>query len=85
MEAKHDLDPSLKFEIFTKVPRWFFDQSLTGAFEYHSFLKEGDFRNGRWLSFLRKLLAFPRINRQGPRGAEQVALFVLDLLDSSLP
>jgi len=40
MEAMHDLDPSLKFEIFTKVPRWFFNQSLTGAFEYHSFLTD---------------------------------------------
>ncbi len=47
-------------------------------------IKEGDFRDGRWLSYLHKLLAFPRINRHGPRGAEQVARFVLDLLDSNL-
>lgn len=27
--------PRTRFKIFTTVPQWFFDQSLTGPFEYH--------------------------------------------------
>ena len=36
MEAATTLDPSLRFEIFTSVPRWFFQQSLTKTFGYHA-------------------------------------------------
>ena len=43
-------------------------------------IEEGVFYDGRWLSCLHELLALPRINRQAPRGSEQVARFVLDLL-----
>ena len=38
MDAIHDISPSLRFEIFTTVPQWFFEQSLTGPFAYHSFI-----------------------------------------------
>jgi hypothetical protein len=40
MEAVYELDSTLRFEIFTKVPKWFFDHSLSGAFEYHSLLTD---------------------------------------------
>lgn len=36
MEALHEINPSIQFEIFTKVPQWFFKQSLSGPFTYHS-------------------------------------------------
>jgi hypothetical protein len=36
-----------------------------------------------WLSSLPDLLALPRINREDPRGAEQVARFVYDLISST--
>jgi UDP:flavonoid glycosyltransferase YjiC (YdhE family) len=35
MEAIKELDPAIGFEIFTKVPRWFFEQSLSNDFGYH--------------------------------------------------
>ena len=35
MAALQDLDPEIHFEIFTGVPRWFFAESLTGAFAHH--------------------------------------------------
>jgi hypothetical protein len=40
------------------------------------------FYSGRWLSSLPDLLALPRIQRTDPRGAEQVARFVYDLISS---
>ena len=40
MEALHKIDPSFHFELFTKVPRWFFRQSLTGPFTYHALLTD---------------------------------------------
>lgn len=40
MEAMHDLDSTLRFEIFTQVPRWFFEDSFSGAFGYHSLLTD---------------------------------------------
>ena len=40
MEALHEVHPGLHFEIFTKVPRWFFRQSLTGNFTYHALLTD---------------------------------------------
>jgi hypothetical protein len=32
--------PSVHFEVYTKVPRWFFEQSLTSYFDYHSLLTD---------------------------------------------
>ena len=32
--------PYVHFEIYTKVPRWFFEQSLTSYFNYHSLLTD---------------------------------------------
>lgn len=40
MEAVYELDPSIRFEIFTGVPRWFFDDSFSGSFGYHSLLTD---------------------------------------------
>ena len=40
MEAVHELNPSIRFEIFTKVPSWFFDDSSSGNFGYHSLLTD---------------------------------------------
>lgn len=36
MAAIHARRPTWRFEIFTEVPRWVFEDSLTGAFDYHS-------------------------------------------------
>lgn len=35
MEALFDLQPDICFEIFTQVPSWFFQASLTAPFTYH--------------------------------------------------
>jgi hypothetical protein len=40
MAALHELDPSSRFEIFTQVPRWFFEQSLAEDFGYHPLLTD---------------------------------------------
>ena len=40
MEAMYEVDPAVRFEIFTQVPRWFFDHSLSGNFGYHSLLTD---------------------------------------------
>ncbi|MFH1488039.1 MAG: hypothetical protein ABII06_03975, partial [Pseudomonadota bacterium] len=40
MEALHGADPSLNFEIFTKVPGWFFEKSLSGNFRIHDLLTD---------------------------------------------
>ncbi|MDR4498237.1 MAG: hypothetical protein MRK02_10005 [Candidatus Scalindua sp.] len=40
MEAVHEIMPSIQFEIFTKVPEWFFEQSLTGLFTCHDVLTD---------------------------------------------
>lgn len=40
MEALHALDPNIGFEIFTQVPRWFFEDSLRRPFGYHSLLTD---------------------------------------------
>lgn len=40
MEALHKLEPTVRFEVFTQVPRWFFDDSLSGPFRYHSVLTD---------------------------------------------
>jgi hypothetical protein len=35
MEALHGMDGTVEFEIFTSVPLWFFQTSLTKSFHYH--------------------------------------------------
>ena len=40
MAASHQMDASVRFEIFTKVPFWFFQDSLSGHFQYHSCLTD---------------------------------------------
>ena len=40
MAAMHEIDSSIRFEIFTKVPSWFFRDSLCGPFAYHSLLTD---------------------------------------------
>lgn len=36
MEAIYDRNPSIRFEIFTLAPEWFFKETLSGAFKYHA-------------------------------------------------
>jgi hypothetical protein len=36
MGAVQRLAPGVRFEIFTRAPRWLFEQSLTGPFGYHA-------------------------------------------------
>jgi hypothetical protein len=40
MAAMHELDPAIQFEIFTRVPRWFFQDSLSQPFGYHALLTD---------------------------------------------
>ena len=43
-------------------------------------ISEMEFHDGSWLSQLKGLLDLPRIKRNEPNGADQIAKFVLDLL-----
>ncbi len=40
MKAVLDLEPETRFEVFTKVPEWFFRESLGDAFRYHEVLTD---------------------------------------------
>jgi hypothetical protein len=40
MQALSDLDATTRFEVFTLVPEWFFADSLTCPFSYHSLLTD---------------------------------------------
>jgi hypothetical protein len=40
MEALRALDPAFQFEIYTQVPEWFFQNSLSGSFRYHALLTD---------------------------------------------
>jgi UDP-N-acetylglucosamine:LPS N-acetylglucosamine transferase len=40
MEAIYEIETSIRFEIFTKVPSWFFQDSLSVPFTYHSLLTD---------------------------------------------
>ena len=40
MESLFLLDPSVQIHIFTKVPKWFFEDSLSCAFDYHPVLTD---------------------------------------------
>jgi hypothetical protein len=35
MEALHEREPALRFELFTQTPPWFFEQTLPGLFSYY--------------------------------------------------
>ena len=43
-------------------------------------IPESDFYNGDWISALPKLLDLPRVQRRGPNGAEQAAVYIKNLL-----
>ena len=43
-------------------------------------IKESEFQNGSWLSQLKNLLNMPRVQRNEPNGADQIAQFLLGLL-----
>jgi hypothetical protein len=43
-------------------------------------IPETQFLTGDWLSSLSELLTMPRLRRDGPNGADQVAEFIVDLL-----
>ena len=40
MGAWQNLAPGIRFEIFTRVPRWLFEQSLARPFGYHELLTD---------------------------------------------
>ncbi|MBW1800452.1 MAG: hypothetical protein JRJ85_06945 [Deltaproteobacteria bacterium] len=40
MDALHRLDATAAFEIFTKVPRWFFEDSLPCPFHFHAVMTD---------------------------------------------
>jgi UDP-N-acetylglucosamine:LPS N-acetylglucosamine transferase len=40
MEAIYEIESSIRFEIFTRVPSWFFQESLSVPFSYHSLLTD---------------------------------------------
>jgi hypothetical protein len=40
MMALRERDPAIRFEVFTLVPRWFFEDSLPEPFGYHSLLTD---------------------------------------------
>ncbi len=40
MNALHRLDPNLHFDIFTKVPPWFFQDTLNANFTHHTLLSD---------------------------------------------
>ena len=40
MTVLHDIDPEIHFDVFTRVPQWFFDDSICGQFAYHSLLTD---------------------------------------------
>lgn len=40
MAALREVDPSLAFHVFTKVPEWFFRESVPGPLEYHPYLTD---------------------------------------------
>ena len=40
MDAVAETVPFVSFDIFTTVPKWFFEDSLSGCFEYHEFLSD---------------------------------------------
>ena len=37
MESMAEMDPSIKFDIFTTVPSWFFEDNLRGLYRYYYF------------------------------------------------
>ena len=40
MAALQELDPAIRFDIFTQVPEWLFRDSLSGGFDYHDVLTD---------------------------------------------
>lgn len=40
MAALLAVNPNIRFDIFTRVPEWFFANTLTGSFAYHSLLTD---------------------------------------------
>lgn len=40
MAATHEFNPSIRFEIFTTIPQWFFEQSISETFTYHRLLTD---------------------------------------------
>jgi hypothetical protein len=40
MTALREMDPGFHFEIFTTVPKWFFEESVENGFTYHSLLTD---------------------------------------------
>jgi len=63
LESLYEIDPSIQYEIFTKIPPWFFKNSLSKTFSYHpletdiGFVQETPFRED-FLKTKQRLNAF---------------------------
>ena len=51
MEALHAQDPTVRFDLFTTVPEWFFGDPLDGLFQYHACIADVGFRQTSPLAF----------------------------------
>lgn len=40
MDAVHRLNPLIEFDVYTKAPRWFFKDSLSGPWAYHPLISD---------------------------------------------
>jgi hypothetical protein len=40
MAAVHQINAAVRFEIFTQVPEWFFQDSLSGPYGHHALLTD---------------------------------------------
>mgnify|MGYP006417676451 CR=1 FL=1 len=59
MSALQECSPGMRFEIFTTVPEWFFEESIRGPFSYHALLTDvGLVQEGPLCANLPKTVAF---------------------------
>jgi len=72
MEALHGMDETIEFDIFTSVPSWFFETSLTRSFHYHFLVTDVGFvQNTPLKADLVETLA--RLNRFYPLKASLIS------------
>jgi UDP-N-acetylglucosamine:LPS N-acetylglucosamine transferase len=72
---------------FIKRPDFRESDILSAYIEEHMSglgIDEASFRTGKWMSSVPRLLEMPRIGRNGPNGATQVAKFICSLIGSDM-
>jgi len=87
MESVLSIEPSVRFDLFTTVPRWFFEDSVPGSFSYYEcetdigLKQEGPFRENlaETLSRLDRFIPYEpdRIRRLSRRIAERDCRLIL--------